>query len=78
MQVVRIHQQGGPEVIHYIATRDDLLWRSGDLFAWIQAGKLKVGIERSYSLHEAGIAQRDLASRMTSGKLLLEPPGMEP
>ena len=78
MQVVRIHQQGGPEVIHYIATRDDLLWRSGDLFAWIQAGELKVRIERSYTLHEAGIAQRDLACRMTSGKPLLEPPGMEP
>jgi len=67
-----------PTLVHYIATRDELLWRSGDLFAWIQAGKLKVRIERSYTLHEAGIAQRDLASRMTSDKLLLEPPGMEP
>ena len=62
-----------PTLVHYIATRDELLWRSGDLFAWIQAGKLKVRIERSYTLHEAGIAQRDLASRVTSGKLLLEP-----
>ena len=61
-----------PTLVHYTATREELLWRSGDLFAWIQAGKLKVRIERSYSLHEAGIAQRDLASRMTAGKLLLE------
>jgi NADPH2:quinone reductase len=65
-----------PTLGHYTATRDELLWRSGDLFSWIQAGKLKVRIERTYSLHEAGIAQRDLASRMTAGKLLLEPSGL--
>ena len=62
-----------PTLVHYVATRDELLWRSGDLFTWIKAGKLKVRIERTYSLHEAGQAQRDLASRMTAGKLLLEP-----
>jgi NADPH2:quinone reductase len=62
-----------PTLGHYLATRDELLWRSGDLFNWIQAGTLKVRIDRTYSLHEAGQAQRDLASRMTAGKLLLEP-----
>jgi NADPH:quinone reductase len=62
-----------PTLAHYTATREELLWRSGDLFNWIQAGKLKVRIERSYSLHQASIAQRDLASRGTAGKLILEP-----
>jgi NADPH:quinone reductase len=61
-----------PTLGHYTATREELLWRAGDLFKWIQAGTLKVRIERSYSLHEAGVAQRDLASRMTAGKLILE------
>ena len=35
--------------------------------------KLKVRIERYYSLREAGKAQTDLASRLTAGKLLIEP-----
>jgi NADPH:quinone reductase len=62
-----------PTLGHYTATRDELLWRSGDLFKWIQAGALKVRIERSYGLRDAGVAQRDLANRMTAGKLILEP-----
>jgi NADPH:quinone reductase len=62
-----------PTLAHYTATRDELLWRSGDIFSWIQSGKLKVRIERTYSLYQAGAAQRDLASRATAGKLLIEP-----
>jgi NADPH2:quinone reductase len=62
-----------PTLVHYIATRDALLWRSGEIFAWIQQGKLKLRIERYYSLREAGKAQTDLASRLTAGKLLIEP-----
>ena len=62
-----------PTLVHYTATRDEMLWRSGDLFSWIESGKLKLRIERSYRLHEGGAAQRDLASRLTAGKLLIEP-----
>jgi NADPH2:quinone reductase len=62
-----------PTLGHYTATRDELLWRSGDLFKWIAAGQLKVRIDRVYKLSEAAQAQIDLASRNTAGKLLLEP-----
>jgi NADPH:quinone reductase len=62
-----------PTLGHYTATRDELLWRSGDLFKWIQAGKLKVRIDREYPLAEAAKAQQDLASRATAGKILLIP-----
>lgn len=62
-----------PTLAHYIATRDELLWRSGELFTWIAAGKLKVRIDRSYPLRDAARAQVDLASRRTAGKILLEP-----
>jgi NADPH2:quinone reductase len=64
-----------PTLAHYIATRDELLWRSGDLFKWVQDGKLKVRIDATYDLHEASKAQMDLAGRLTAGKLLLEPRG---
>jgi NADPH2:quinone reductase len=62
-----------PTLGHYTATRDELLWRSGDLFTWIDAGQLKVRIDRVYKLSQAAQAQIDLASRNTAGKLLLEP-----
>jgi NADPH:quinone reductase len=62
-----------PTLVNYTATRDELLWRSGDLFDWVKHHKLRVRIERTYPLSEAAAAQRDLASRSTTGKLLLVP-----
>ena len=62
-----------PTIGHYIATRDELRWRSGDLFDWIRDGKLAVRIGGTYPLEEAGRAHDDLAARRTTGKLLLLP-----
>jgi NADPH:quinone reductase len=62
-----------PTLVHYIATRDELLWRSQALFDWIRSGELTVRIDRTYSLAEAGAAQTALASRETKGKVLLIP-----
>jgi NADPH:quinone reductase len=56
-----------------LLTRDELLWRAGDVLTWIAAGKLKLRIERTYSLAEAAAAHRDLEGRTTAGKLLLIP-----
>jgi NADPH2:quinone reductase len=62
-----------PTLFHYVATREDLLWRSHDLFNWLVSGELKVRIDRQLTLSEAAEAQRLLASRQTAGKLLLIP-----
>lgn len=62
-----------PTLFHYIATPEELRWRASDLFAWIGAGELQVRIDRRYPLAEAAEAQIALASRATSGKLLLIP-----
>jgi NADPH:quinone reductase len=62
-----------PTLVHYTASRDELLWRTRNLFEWVQAGKLKVRIDRIYPLDEGARAQQDLANRLTAGKLLLEP-----
>jgi NADPH2:quinone reductase len=62
-----------PTLGHYTATREELLWRSGDLFRWINEGKLKVRVDRTYPLEQAAQAQQDLASRATAGKILLVP-----
>lgn len=60
-----------PTLAHYAATREELLWRSGDLFRWIQDGSLKLHIEHAYPLAEAAQAHRDLEGRKTTGKLVL-------
>jgi NADPH2:quinone reductase len=62
-----------PTMIHYIASRDELLWRTGDLFTWIKEGRLSVRIGGTYPLADAARAHDDLAARRTTGKLLLLP-----
>ena len=62
-----------PTMGHYIATREELLWRTGDIFGWIATGELSVHIGGRYPLAEAKRAHDDLESRRTTGKLLLIP-----
>ena len=64
-----------PTLGHYMATREELLWRAGDLFRWISEGRLSVRVGGRYPLEQAAQAQVDLASRGTTGKLLLLPGG---
>jgi NADPH2:quinone reductase len=62
-----------PTLAHYIADPQELRWRAGEVFDWIAAGQLDVRIGGRYPLADAGQAQRDLAARKTTGKLLLIP-----
>src|SRR6266852_6677553 len=62
-----------PTLINYIATREELVARSGAVFGMIAAGKLKLRIEHKYPLSEVQRAHRDLEGRKTTGKLLLIP-----
>jgi len=58
---------------HFTATRDELVARSGAVFAMIAAGQLKPKVAKTYSLAEAQQAHRDLEARKRTGKLLLIP-----
>ncbi|HKX19059.1 MAG TPA: quinone oxidoreductase [bacterium] len=62
-----------PTMRDYIATREDLTKRAGDVLGWVAAGRLKVRIDRTYRLTQAAEAQTALASRATAGKVLLIP-----
>jgi NADPH2:quinone reductase len=62
-----------PTLVHYIADAAELRWRAGEVFDWIAKGELEVRIGATYPLAEAARAQEDLASRRTTGKLLLLP-----
>jgi NADPH2:quinone reductase len=62
-----------PTLVHYIADPAELQWRASEVFGWIAKGELDVRIGGTYPLAEAARAQEDLASRRTTGKLLLLP-----
>jgi NADPH2:quinone reductase len=62
-----------PTLGHYIATRDELQWRAGDVLGWAAAGELSVRIDSEFPLEQAADAHRRLESRGSSGKLILVP-----
>jgi NADPH:quinone reductase len=62
-----------PGLAHYTANRDELMWRSGDLFQWISEKSLNIRVDRTYSLKAAAQAHQALESRQTAGKVLIQP-----
>jgi NADPH:quinone reductase len=62
-----------PSLNAYIATREELQQRAGDLFGWIRDGKLKLRMEFEFPLKDAAEAHRALEGRKTTGKVLLIP-----
>lgn len=62
-----------PTLADYVATREELTWRAGEVFDAIAGGSLRITIGGRYPLAEAGRAHRDLQGRRTTGKLLLLP-----
>jgi NADPH:quinone reductase len=62
-----------PTLKDYIATRAELEERANAVFNWVLEGKLKVRCAHKYALADAAQAQIDIASRKTTGKLLLIP-----
>jgi len=62
-----------PLLVNYISTREELLWRSGELFRWIKDGELKVRIDTTFPLSAVAEAHRYMEGRQTKGKILLIP-----
>ena len=62
-----------PGLPHYVASRDELSWRSGEVFNGILNGTLKIHIDRTYPLRDAARAHEALEHRETAGKVLLRP-----
>jgi NADPH2:quinone reductase len=60
-----------PTLAHYVATREELLWRAGELFSWIADGTLDVRVGAEFPLADAAEAHRALEGRRTTGKVLL-------
>ncbi|MEA2243830.1 MAG: NADPH:quinone reductase [Solirubrobacteraceae bacterium] len=62
-----------PTLTHHGREGEELRMRSADVLGWIADGELDVRIGGRYPLEDAARAQADLASRGTTGKLILTP-----
>jgi len=62
-----------PSLFHYVASREELVRRAGEVLGWIQKGELKLRIGATFPLAETAQAHRDLEGRKTTGKVLLIP-----
>jgi len=61
-----------PSLAHHTAERSELLHRAGTILGLVRDGKLNLRIDRRYPLSEIAQAHRDLESRVTTGKLLID------
>jgi len=62
-----------PSLVHYAASRADLLERASTVLGWVADGSLKVLIGREFPLSDAAAAHAELEGRRTTGKVLLIP-----
>lgn len=62
-----------PTLIHYAATRADLLDCANDLFDVVKSGAVKIPVNQKYPLKDAAKAHQDLESRKTTGTSILIP-----
>jgi NADPH2:quinone reductase len=58
---------------HFLRTYDEFAWRTDELFAAVQAGRITVTTGDRYPLRDAAQAHRDLEGRKTHGSTVLIP-----
>lgn len=61
-----------PTLVDFVVTREELLWRAGEVFNASERGDMKVSIGGRYPLSDAASAHADLESRKSTGKLILQ------
>ena len=59
-----------PKLNDYTVTRDELLERAHDIFQWVQEGKLKVNVDKVFSLSEVSLGHEYLEAGKSTGKVL--------
>jgi NADPH2:quinone reductase len=62
-----------PTLVHYTATREELLQRAGEVLGWVADGALEVRIGKELPLAQAAEAHHELEGRRTTCKVLLVP-----
>jgi len=78
LNVLLLAQKGSlyvtrPTLMTYVAKREDLVACANDLFNVVKSGAVKIEINQTYPLKDAGQAHRDLEGRKTTGSTVFEP-----
>lgn len=60
-----------PTLFTYAAKRESLVAMAKELFEVVGSGAVKIGVQQTYPLQDAGKAQADLAARKTTGSTVL-------
>ena len=59
-----------PKLLDYTVTRDELVWRAGEVFGWLLDGKLKVAVDTTFPLEQAAEGHKYLEAGKSKGKVL--------
>ena len=59
-----------PKLLDYVSTRDELMMRADEIFGWLSAGDLKVGIDKVFDLKDAAEGHKYLEAGKSKGKVL--------
>jgi NADPH:quinone reductase len=59
-----------PKLLDYTVTRDELVWRAGEVFGWLQEGKLKVAVDTVFPLEQCAEGHLYLEAGKSKGKVL--------
>jgi len=62
-----------PSLFNYTATRDELIYRAGEVFDAVVSGAVAIHINQTYPLAEVVTAHRDLEARRTTGCTVILP-----
>lgn len=61
-----------PKLLDYVVDREELVWRSNEIFGWLQEGKLKVSVDTIFPLDQAAEGHLYLEAGKSTGKVLYE------
>lgn len=61
-----------PKLLDYTVTREELVWRAGEVFGWLKDGKLSVTVDTTFPLEQAAEGHLYLEAGKSKGKVLYE------
>lgn len=61
-----------PKLLDYTTNREELLWRSNEVFGWLKEGKLNVKVDTTFPLEQAAEGHLYLEAGKSKGKVLYE------
>lgn len=59
-----------PKLLDYTVDREELIWRSSEVFKWLSEGKLKVSVDTTFPLEQAAEGHKYLEAGKSKGKVL--------